>query len=157
MGSCIVYTQIHLLKEDNAVICAAVDPMREERFALVLHTGSSAWENGCDVEISSWGDCSYVVHPGLSGGRLMSQKYAFNLSAERLEKLISVIRKVGFFRLKELYNERNSRNCTQRYVKVVLDGESHVVNTRTCSPISEIEDIINAVNELLPQSYPKIQ
>lgn len=152
-----MYTQIHLLEEDNAVICAAVDPVVEERFALVLHTGSSAWESGCDVEISSMGDCSYIVHPGLSEGRLMSQKYAFNLSAERLEKLISVIRKVDFFRLKELYHERNSRNCTQRYIKVVLDGESHVVNTHTCSPIREIEAIISAVNELLPQTCPKIQ
>lgn len=138
------------------MIGAAVETVGN-RFALVLHTGGSPWETGYDVEISGIGDCAYVVHPGLREGRMPSHKFHFRLDAAHVERLVSVIREVGFFRLKELYAAPNAFNCRGRYVKVELDGESHVVNTRTPAPIEAVSTIIDTLNDILPGECPKIQ
>lgn len=137
------------------MIAAAVDPVNDNRFSMVLHTGEP-WENGCDIEISSVGECACIVHPDLAPLRVSSTKFRFDLDPVRLEKLIAVIRRVGFFDLKELYSDENMRGCRKCYVKVELEGQSHVVNTRTHSPVAAIQNIIEALNELLPQNCPRI-
>lgn len=138
------------------MIGAAVETA-SNRFALVLHTGGSPWETGYDVEISEIGDCAYVVHPGLREGRVPSRKFHFQMDSARVDRLVSVIREVGFFRLKELYASPNRHNCRGRYIKVELDGESHVVNTLTPAPVEAVSTIIETLNDLLPQDCPRIQ